>query len=223
MTTVSPRQSRFDVGATALAAAVGISRQQVHVYAKEGMPHRVVGRRMLFDVDRCIAWIENARHPSHGGVRAGAGRPRGKQGRARSPDVDSHGQDGADVHDAAPPARAEVDLDTLVQGTNREDRAALATKVTVRQAIAYHKWVAAMTAEHDLAVRQGKFVSAKDVEHSWRRMATDAASVMDDAARRAADEIATQLALTPEQRAKVEAVFVAEISRAKESLAGRKS
>ena len=222
MTTGSPGTNaapepgrRYDLTATQLAKRLGISRQQVHVYAKDGMKSRTVNGVLIFDEDECRDWIANNLSPAHGGKRPGAGRP-GKSGRPRGAEIVES------VHDQPSPG-GEQDLDLLVRSTTPEDRAALATKVTVRQALAYHKWVAAMAAEHDLAVKQGKYVPALDAEHAWRRMATEAANRMDEASRRAADEIATRLQLTLEHRAVVEEVFRIELARVRDTLAERKA
>ena len=48
-----------------VADRLGTSKQQVYTYAREGkIPHVRVGRRVLFDMDKIEAWLENGGGPA---------------------------------------------------------------------------------------------------------------------------------------------------------------
>lgn len=68
------------LGADALAVLLGVTKQSIHVWRREGMPalERVVGRKKtyLFREDECRAWREAHKAEAiNGGTRPGAGRP----------------------------------------------------------------------------------------------------------------------------------------------------
>jgi len=207
-----------------LAKALGVTPRRVRQMAEMGMP--CTGSRpgeYRYELPFCRLWMERHLLDHHGGRRPGAGRPArngaaAKAGESQARETPPTGP----TIEAVPTA-----LETAIAGglvlERPEDIKALLGKVSAREAATIRSMVASMRQLHDLQVEQGKYVMVAEVESRVARMVTDAASMMEDATRRASDAIAAKFGHDAPSRASIESLIRDELARVREALAGRKS
>lgn len=202
-----------------LAKALGVTPRRVRQMAGMGMP--CTGSRpgeYRYELPFCRLWMERHLLDHHGGRRPGAGRPARNGAAAKAGETPPTGP----TIESPPTA-----LETAIAGglvlERPEDIKALLGKVSAREAATIRSMVASMRQLHDLQVEQGKYVMVAEVESRVARMVTDAASMMEDATRRASDAIAAKFGHDAPSRASIESLIRDELARVREALAGRKS
>jgi hypothetical protein len=189
----------------------------------EGMPASGGPGAYRFELAFCRRWMERWLLDHHGGTRAGAGRKNSGLS-AQSPEVDATEHPGAHENGRGGGRSA---LDEAIAGglvlERPEDIRALLGKVSAREAATIRSMVASMRQLHDLQVEQAKYVLVSDVEARLARMVGEAASMMEDATRRAADAIAAAANVDAGARASIEESIRAELARVRDTLAERKA
>lgn len=205
-----------------LAKALGVTPRRVRQMAMMGMP--CTGTKpgeYRYELPFCRIWMDRHLLDHHGGRRPGAGRP-GRNG--------TTAKAGTDPTRETPPTAPTIEspptaLETAIAGglvlERPEDIKALLGKVSAREAATIRSMVASMRQLHDLQVEQGKYVMVAEVESRVARMVTDAASMMEDATRRAADAVASKFGHDAPSRASIEGMIRDELARVREALAGR--
>lgn len=198
-----------------LAKALSVTPRRVRQMMARGMPCTGEPGAFRFELSFCQDWMARELLDHHGGKREGAGR---KKSGATAQTAQ------AVVAGPAAPSKSALD-EAIARGLvleRPEDIRNLLGKVSAREAATIRSMVASMRQLHDLQVEQGKYVLVSDIEAEVSRMVTEAASMMEDATRRASDAIAAALNVDAKARASIENSIGAELARVREALAGRK-
>lgn len=209
-----------------LAKVLGVTPRRVRQMRREGMSASGGPGHYRFEEAFCRRWMEQWLLDHHGGKREGAGRK--KSGTiaqtAQSPGLNAPDHTGENGSGRGGGRSA---LDDAIAGglvlERPEDIRALLGKVSAREAATIRSMVASMRQLHDLQVEQAKYVLVSDVEARLARMVGEAASMMEDATRRAADAIAAATNVDARARASIEESIRAELARVRDTLAGRKA
>ena len=204
-----------------IAKALGVTPRRVRQMMNDGMTAIGEPGKYRFELAFCRDWMARNVLDHHGGKRPGAGRPKGGRGVDRSQGTPS-------AKTKPPPVATNATaLDrAIAEGLvleRPEDIRALLGKVSAREAATIRSMVASMRQLHDLQVEQGKYVLVSEIEAATARMVSDAASMMDEATRRAADTIAAGMKVDAKARASIEESIRAEFARVRDTLAGRKA
>lgn len=208
-----------------LAKALGVTPRRVRQMMNRGMPASGTPGKYRFELAFCRDWVARELLDHHGGAREGAGRKKRGRGGAQSAPDDSSRADPprGGKNQSGPPRSA---LDEAIAGgmllERPEDIRALLGKVSAREAATIRSMVASMRQLHDLQVEQGKYVQVAEIEARVARMVGEAASMMEDATKRAADAIAAGMNVDARARASIEESIRAEFARVRDTLAGRK-
>lgn len=205
-----------------LAKALGVTPRRVRQMMNDGMTAIGEPGKYRFELAFCRDWMARNVLDHHGGKRPGAGRrPRGGRGGNRAEGTpDGQTTPTTLATHATPLERAIADGLVLERP---EDIRALLGKVSAREAATIRSMVASMRHLHELQVEQAKYVLVSDVEARVSRMVTEAASMMEDASRRAADTIAAGMKVDAKARASIEESIRAEFARVRDTLAVRKT
>jgi DNA-binding transcriptional MerR regulator len=197
--------------AAELARRLGVTRQQVAVYVREGLASDGTrGKRLLYDEARARRWIAENISSTVGGERPGAGRPR-----------DIPGVDKPDPVDELLDAKGDVEAMKLegVDVTSAERILEQLNKLSPRQASTLLSTLRAARERHDLDVARSLYVKADDVRAEWAKLIVQCKDRLQEAARAAADGVASTLGCTPEQRAAIENLITARVLEAQTALA----
>lgn len=206
-----------------LARELGVTPRRVRQMRREGMSAVGGPGKYRFELSFCQRWMEQWLLDHHGGKREGAGRKkRGQDGEPAADDSSRSDPPKGGKNQSGAPMSA---LDRAIAGgmvlERPEDIRALLGKVSAREAATIRSMVASMRQLHDLQVEQRKYVLVSDVEAAWKRLVQDAVSLMDDAAKRAADLVASRLKIGAAERAAIQSTMAGELGRVRDTLAER--